>query len=146
MSVNGPKKYGGFTIVEMVIVIIILGIIAIYASSKLTESEPFAVSAGQDQLISGARYAQQVAMMSGPGANVTLSVNATNFEIAVGGTPISLPSGGTSESLPSGVTATAATVSYTSLGETSVASIITLTSGSESRQVCIETSGYAHDC
>ncbi len=136
----------GFTLIELIMVIVILGILALAVSARFTGPEPFASMAAQDQLIATARYAQQQAMSRGPNVTVSLSVGGNSYQVLVDGNPITLPGGGTTGSLPSGATVSVANINYDSLGNaTAGAGVLTVSvSGEPNRNVTIETTGYAH--
>ena len=136
----------GFTLIELVLVMVILGTVAMMASSRFVGSDSFASMAAQDQLISAARYAQQIALVRGPTVNTELVTTATNYQIEVDNNPIVLPSGNLTETFPDGSTVTAATILYTSLGDVPAgpATLTITVPGEANRTVTIETTGYAH--
>lgn len=138
------KNQRGMTVVELVVVLVLTGILAAVVIPRFMGSGGYAARAAQDRLIAAARYAQEVAMNKGPGANVQLKLDGAGFVIDVGGNPITLPMGGTRGTF-SRATTTAATVSYNALGGTSPTTI-TVKDSEETRHVCIEATGYAHGC
>ena len=133
----------GFTLIELVTVITILGILAVYVAPRFSQTSAFESRTIQDQLIRAAQEAQQLAMSKGLGANVQLQVDNTNQRIRIqytdSGTQIR------DTPIPSGITLSNATLTYTSLGDASPVSTIVI-SGDTTRQVCIESTGYAHSC
>jgi MSHA pilin protein MshC len=59
-----PVKTKGFTLVELIVVIVILAIIAIYTSSKYMGASRFSSAAAQEQVISILRHVQIAAMQT----------------------------------------------------------------------------------
>ncbi|PQJ88267.1 prepilin-type N-terminal cleavage/methylation domain-containing protein [Aliivibrio sifiae] len=59
-----PIKTKGFTLVELVVVIVILAIIAIYTSSKYMGASRFSSTAAQEQVVSILRQVQIAAMQT----------------------------------------------------------------------------------
>lgn len=61
---NPPVKTNGFTIIELIVVIILLAIIALYTSSKYMGASHFSSAAAQEQVVSILRQVQITAMQS----------------------------------------------------------------------------------
>jgi MSHA pilin protein MshC len=135
----------GFTLVELITVIVILGILSVFVLPRFLNSDRFEARTVQEQLISAARQAQQLAMDKGTAAAVQLAVDNTNKRIR-----ITYNEGGAQTidyAVPAGITlvSTAANVSYNGLGDVATAINISIL-GAGTRNVCIESSGYAHAC
>jgi len=56
------KKCRGFSLVELITVIVLIGILAVYAAPRFSDKSGFANYATQDLIVSAARLAQQRAM------------------------------------------------------------------------------------
>ena len=134
----------GFSLVELVTVLVILGIVAVVALPRFAGQGGFAERAAQDQIIAAARYAQQLAMARGATDTVALILKGNSLQVAIDGAPTVLPGGTASSRTFEHVAISDATLVYTALGE-ATATTLTIT-GEASRQVCIESTGYAHAC
>lgn len=133
----------GFTLIELVTVITILGILAVFTVPRFLQTTSFETRTVQDQIVRAAQEAQQLAMHKGIGANVQLQVDNTNHRMR-----ISYIDGGAQVrdyAVPDSITLSNATISYSTLGDATPASTIVIT-GDSTRQVCIESTGYAHSC
>lgn len=62
MRKKSPIRHAGFSIIEMVIAIVIVGIIAAVATSRLLQGDAYNAAVVRDQIISLARNAQQQAL------------------------------------------------------------------------------------
>jgi MSHA pilin protein MshC len=137
------EHHNGFTLIELVTVITILGVLAVFAAPKFLQSTSFESRTTQDLLLRTAQEAQQLAMTQGSGANVQLQIDNSNKRLR-----IQYTLGGTQTRdypIPAGITVTDATLSYTALGDATPASTVVINADT-TRRVCIETTGYAHSC
>lgn len=125
----------GFTTVELVLVIVIIGILGAVAGPRFFNNSVFDERAYYDELASSVRYAQKVAVASGCRVRVSLTANTYELrqQAALGGhcdpadvtfpVPVLLPSGQTvSGAAPSGITAAPPVVIvYDAVGRTNLA-------------------------
>jgi prepilin-type N-terminal cleavage/methylation domain-containing protein len=130
----------GFTVVELVIVIVVLGIVSAYAVMKGVSSAELSLPSQAQTLASDIRHAQTLAYTSGkhmqlkifPGVNGTYNVFSC---VTVNGV-VTLPcvtvvfSGGVQNGVDLEVTTGPNPLDFTSLGQPSAAASYTLTSGS----------------
>ena len=138
------KGERGFSLIELVTVLVVLGILAVVAVPRFAGKGGFAERAAQDQIITLARYAQQLAMARGASDTVTFILNGNSLQVAIDGAPTVLPGGTSTRRVFEHVAISNTSLTYSALGETA-ATTLTIT-GEASRQVCIESTGYAHAC
>jgi MSHA pilin protein MshC len=139
---DNETTQSGFTLVELITVIVILSFVSIAVLPRFLQSNSFQTRSVQDQLLSAARQAQQLAMSKAVSANVQLSTDNSNHRIR-----ISYTEGGTQTldtDIPSATTVSNTTVSYNKHGDISGSSAVDISINSGERTVRIETSGYAH--
>ena len=130
----------GFTLVELITVIILVGIISISVSSRFFDQNIATVQSSRDDVIAALFFAQQTAMAR---SGIAVSISANSVNVTENGTSIVIHSGAYPLTLPSGVTATPASFNYDKLGKTSPGTI-TLNKDGISATITVEASGYAH--
>jgi len=138
------KQHSGFTLVELVVVILLIGIIGAIAGPRFVSTNAFAERRAADEVLTALRFTQQMAMARGGGIQLRLSAN--NYVVEeTDNTPLQSPdrSGDYNKALPNGVTATAITIAFDGLGQPIPNTDATLTIGSLSISVEADT-GYAH--
>lgn len=142
-------KNRGFTLVELVAVMVITGILASVAISRSLPNTTFQLQAGRDLVVSALFLAQQKAMAqddrvavitSGSQIDVRVDSNQNgSFEVGesirVGGTTYPL-------TLPGGVSLSAAQLQYDQLGHTTPR-VLTVAKGSAAVTVTVSGAGYA---
>jgi MSHA pilin protein MshC len=82
----------GFTIVELVVVIIILGIISAVAAPRFFDLQDYKEIAFKDELVSALRFAQKRAVASGKKVEVSIDANGFSLRYA-DGTAVQHPTG-----------------------------------------------------
>ena len=136
-------SHAGYTIVELVLVLVIIAILGAVAGPRFFDNSAFDERAYLDELASSLRYAQKVAVASG--CRVRAEINASSYALtqqapqaghcdpadASFPLPVLLSTGQTmSGSAPSGVVASpAVTIVYDALGRTNLAANQTLAVG-----------------
>lgn len=73
-------RYGGFTLVEVAAVIVILGIVAAFAAPRLFNNAVFSERGYADEIAASLRYARRIAIAST--CNVRFTVNAAGYSAA----------------------------------------------------------------
>ena len=74
---DSPAANAGFTIVELVLVIVIIGILGAIAGPRFFDNSTFEERAYYDELVTSLRYAQKVAVASG--CRVRVDSTATGY-------------------------------------------------------------------
>jgi MSHA pilin protein MshC len=144
MSTFKPPQYqAAFTLIELIIVVIILGILSAYIFSRGQSSGVYKQDAALAQIIAAGQLAQQLSMNENA-RNFSLSIQANQIAVQVGGSNFN--AGATSYPLvfDSSITLSpTGTIAFDSQGETSAT---TITINGSTSSVCFETSGYIHKC
>lgn len=99
-----PKSGAGFTLLELVMVILIVGIISVVAAPNWIGSESFGPEYESRRVLNDIRYTQAMSMSSGQRYRWVRTSSSTYQILNESGTAIMLPSGSTSVTLSSGVT------------------------------------------
>ncbi len=138
----------GFTLIELVTIIILLGAIAFVAAPRLNTSASTLQSA-RDDFVAGLFYAQQIAMARDSLANpitfvvvnnrtITVRENGVDLKVGSGFYPLTLPNAVTI----AGPSSFPLTLDYNKLGATT-ATTFTLSAGGASASVAVSATGYA---
>ena len=148
-------KHSGFTMVELVVVLFIVGVLAAVAAPRFFIKQAYSDRGFYDQTLAIMRYAQKSAIalrrnvcgnIASPTINLTYASAAGSSSTC--NTNLPSPVGGTSPftiTAPSGVTLSpTTTITFTALGSVSSASATTTITVS-SRTITVETgTGYVH--
>ena len=137
--------------IELTVVIVIVGVLAVVAVAKLTGVDSFQAQGFFDSATATVRYAQKVAVAQR--TNVVVVVNATSISVCYTnpgcGSPVTDPTTGQAMtvSAPAGISMTGpASVSFDGLGRATPGGTITVTGAGTSRNLVIEQeTGYVHD-
>lgn len=145
------KRYAwGFSLIELITVMILLGILSVVLFSRLGPVNTAAVQSGRDDIIAALFFAQQTAMMRSSGGNIRVVVSANSVSVTENNNPILVGSNYYPLTLPQGVTVQTTvpgnTFQFDKLGRTSAGSITLTGSGNTagtSAVIRVEASGYA---
>ena len=147
------RRSRGYTIVEVLLVIVILAILGTVAGPRFFDNDVFDERAYYDELVSALRYAQKTAVASGCPVRVDVGVNTYSLSqqaVAAGHcdaldasfpVPVRLPTGeAMSGTAPTGITtAPTATVVYSALGRTDLGANQALAVGSRTLTIEAES-------
>jgi MSHA pilin protein MshC len=73
-------RYGGFTLIELVTVLVIVGIVSAFAAPRLFDNAIFSQRGYADEIAASLRYARRIAVASA--CNVRFTVNAAGYSAA----------------------------------------------------------------
>ena len=90
------KCSNGFTLIELVLVIIVVGIIAITAAPKLGNLSSYNLERAGHDLIEAVRYTQEQSMTHSGAAPFQIVISANGFTVTQSGAPITNPLDGSS--------------------------------------------------
>ena len=137
----------GFTLVELVVVILILGILAINVGSRFFTGSAFSDRKIADELIEAIRYTQHLAMSRGGSESFQIVTTSTSYSVQdSGGTAVSNPnrSSAYTVTIPSDTSLTAKTISFNGLGQPTPDEDTTILVGSSFTITIEQETGYAH--
>jgi MSHA pilin protein MshC len=145
MGLTSPDRRGsiGFTLVELVSIIVILGVMSIALVSRMGSSSTAPIQSSRDDLIAALFFAQQQAMMR---SNIKLVLTTNTISVEENNIPIKVTSDYYPLVVAKGVTLTPVTLIYDKLGRTTPTNITLTGSGNSSgvsARVRVEASGYA---
>lgn len=142
------KVEQGFSLLELITVMILLGILSVTLFSRLGPVSTAAVQSSRDDIIAALFFAQQTAMMRSSGDNIIrLELTPQSVSVTENGQPIRVAADYYPLALPQGVSATPATFVFDKLGRTTANSITLTGSGNTagtSAVIQVEASGYAY--
>lgn len=156
-----PRRTLGFTLVELIVVILLLGILSAYAASRYSGSSSVAALTTQQEILASLRLTQNRAMQRTGYCNRWLvtanQVGQISPQAVAGncGTAFAAVDNDVSwVEAPSGVLLSLSPpngyLDFDSLGRAAQCSAspctVTISSASDQRQVCINTEGYIYAC
>lgn len=141
-------RHGGFTLVELVVIMLLLGILAFTAIPRFLDKGAIDVSAMAEQLANDIRYTQSLAMTSGQRNRINLA--ATSYQITTSaGVPVTHPATGSTAAISLGnvslggysgyIAFDGKGIPYTDVAGTALSTdaSITLNSAGDTRQVVV---------
>ena len=90
MSRNGLFEEGGFTLVELVMVITLIGVLTVLGIGLFTRSSAFSPLLASQQLASATLLAQQAALAGNSANTVAISRDTRNFRFSAAGSSFSI--------------------------------------------------------
>lgn len=148
-KLHAPQRQRGFTLIELIMVMVIVGILAIFVAPRMFDANVFRSRGFSDQVQASLRYAQKVAIAQRRFVCATFTANSitlTTGATAACGTPLQSPTGAASYvvNAPANTTfvGVPAAFSFDALGRPSAGQSLTVT-GETAITVEAET-GYVH--
>ncbi|OQW86358.1 MAG: hypothetical protein BWK72_17880 [Rhodoferax ferrireducens] len=139
----------GFTLIELIMVIVILGVLAVFAAPRILNTGDFNARGFHDETLSLLRYAQKTAIaqrrtvcvaLNATGVTLTMDTNSPPDGTCNGALALpNTPRGG------SGLTASVASFQYTGLGSTNQSAQVAITIANSTGIMVDATTGYVHD-
>jgi MSHA pilin protein MshC len=102
MDIPTVKKYSGFTLIEMVMVIMVIAILSIVVINQLPAAS-INIGAEAQIMINNLRYTQALAMYTGQSYYLTAASGSSYEIVNAGGTASVLAQGNTVRTFPTGV-------------------------------------------
>ena len=116
-------RQGGFTLVELITTVLLVGAVAAIAAPRFADPGPFRTRAFFDDALAATRYAHQVAIASGCATRIAFSGGYSAF-IDCGGGEVALTRPGAatavSSTAPTGVTVTSTGFSFDRIGRAAI--------------------------
>jgi len=120
----------GFTLVELIMVVVLIGILAVSVVPKFVDTSAFSLAGGAAMAAADIRYTQELAM--GTHSSKTIVFTTSNNFYTVNSQTVNLPSRVTISS--------GATFTFNSLGEpTTGGGTLTLSAGAETKTITVES-------
>ncbi len=136
------KNDQGFTLIELITVILLIGIISVVIGPRFFSQDTAGVQASRDDIIAALFFAQQTAMARN---NIQLTISSNSISVTENGNPLRIHSDAYPLIVPNGtsIIATPSTFTYDKLGKTTPGRI-TVSRDGVSATITVEASGYAH--
>ena len=138
----------GFTLVELIVVIVMVGIVALIAAPRFFAQGAFNVARFQDTTITALRYGHKLAQTQR--TDVYVRSNGSSVALCYDAgctTPIQNPVEGAAYivTAPTGFNIASINFSFNSLGQPSAAQVLAITGDGLARQIVVEReTGYVH--
>jgi MSHA pilin protein MshC len=150
-SARLSRRIRGFTLVELIMTMVIVGVLAVYAAPRFLGSSVFQSRGFSDQVQASLRYAQKVAIAQNRFVCVNITTNNT-LALTLGatnacGTNLQSLSGGANYTIkaPSGITVANANFFFDVIGRPSLAQSIAVAGGGMTTTIIVEAeTGYVH--
>ena len=134
----------GFTFVELIVVILIVGILSVFIAPKFFADNDFKARGIADEIITAIRHAQRLSMTRGENHRIIITTSNYTVENFVGDS-VRHPDGGVtfSKDFPPNIVTSTATIEFDQLGRPIPNSLVSIVLEPFTITVEKET-GYAH--
>jgi len=143
------NRHSGFTLVELVLVILLLGILSVVAMGKMFDGNQFKARGFFDDTVTAVRFAQKLAVSTG--CRVQVQINASGYQLFQGATcssntfstrvknPANRNNDYFNAGLPNGYSLTSAAITFNPRGviDSGTNTVVTLSGGSTSRSFTV---------
>lgn len=126
MNSKSIVQYRGFTLIELIVVVMLLGILSVFAMGRLFDQNQFAAKGFFDDTVTAVRFAQKLAVSSG--CAVQVQITSTSYQLFQGTTcssgvftnavanPANRANPYLNNNMPSGFSLTPATIEFHARG------------------------------
>jgi len=141
----------GFTLIELIMVIVIMGVLAVFAAPRMFNTGDFTQRGFHDETMSLLRYAQKTAIAQRRTVCVALNATGVTLTMDTGATPDGVCDATLNPpNTPRGGTGLAATPSpsslmFTALGSTNQTAALIITISNANPITVEAATGYVHD-
>ena len=117
----------GFTIVELILVVVLIGILAVSVVPKFVDTSAISLQGGAAMVAADIRYTQELAMSTHAPKTITLATNDTFYTVTT-----------QTMNLPSRVTiSNGDAFTFNSLGEPDVCGSVQIEAGNDCKKICV---------
>ncbi|MEA5098177.1 MAG: type II secretion system protein [Burkholderiaceae bacterium] len=143
-----PKKSKrGFTLIELIAVIVIVGILALVAVPRFFDKRGFETRGFHDEVKAVVRYGHKTAIAQHRAVTVGVTTNQICLSYTSDGTAVLNPANGQPfcKNAPGGTTLSPTSFSFTPLGQPSAGAVTIDVTGDIKRTITVEQeTGYVH--
>lgn len=139
------RRTRGFTLIELIMVIVILGVLAVFAAPRMFNSSDFYARGFQDETRALLRYAQKTAIAQRRAVCVTVAATGIDLKIATDNPATNCAGTLTLPNQPkagSGLSASVSPFKFVPLGSTDQSADVTLTFADGTAIVIDKDTGY----
>ena len=142
------KNHSGFTLLELIAVIVLIAALSITVISRLIPASTYQLQAARDQLVTAFQTAQQRAMVRNAAVRLTTSGSLIDIlddtdNDSIPDTSVSIAGQDYPLTVPASATFTHSTFNFDRLGQTTAATI-TVTVGTSTVDVNVSATGYVY--